>query len=692
MTGTSEAETGRDLACTLTAGIIRRVRTVAGESALERLLSIAGSTRTLAFLEDNNNWVTVEESMALFEAAAEVTGDPAIARHVGEDAVSQYSGTQVATVLRSLGSPEEMLRQIATVAAKFSTVSDMEIAELSPGRAVVHRSTRPPHPTPRALCEWAAGLLSAATMLYGVPPAAVRETQCQADGAGHCHFEVVWDDAIAARMANPEEHIVALEAQLVSLNARFETMYRAAGDLIADDDLASALDKITESSATAVRAQRYLLVVRPEPDAELEIHHRGFADADARAMADEVMHTEPAAAPATWLLADVRSHRHHYGRLLALFDHEQPVFPQERQALEHYARYAANALDRSIALVEARRGHEDTTALLDFARSLAGADSSHEVARRLAEAVPLLVDCDRVAVFLRQEGSDLLQCKATHNYPPALDAQMRGLRISRGESAPEMADELFDTSKAHPLYFGPESTSSFVQEMMRTFGSAAIVYVPIIARDNVLGVLSVSVTTNAARLRESRELQDRLSGIVAQAAVGLENGELIDRMSHQARHDALTGLANRTHFAERFRNALDGAREDGRPLGLFFVDLDNFKHINDEYGHATGDELLRQVSSRLLGTVRSLDTVARLGGDEFAIVLSQATLLTEVDAAAARVIEAFDRPFQIAGYALEVRASVGRALWPQDADELEELMHHADAAMYRAKRATRAVS
>jgi diguanylate cyclase (GGDEF)-like protein len=584
-----------------------------------------------------------------------------------------------------------MLRQIATVAAKFSTISEMEVLELGPGRALVERRTRPPLVAPRELCEWAAGLLSAAPMLYGVPPAAVRERQCQSDGHDRCVFEIEWDETVAARVANPEEHITALEGQIVSLNDRFEDMYRAAGDLIADDDLASALEKITERSTTAVRAQRYLLVVRPEPDAELEIHHRGFTDDEARAVAEQVLTTDPLAAPATWLLADIRSHRHHYGRLLALFDHEQPLFPQERQALEHYARYAANALDRSIALAESRRAHADTTALLDFARSLAGADSSAEVARRLAEAVPQLIDCDRVAVFLRQEGSDRLYCKATHNYPPALDAQMQGLRISPVGDRLERADELFESSKAHALFFGPESDLPFVREMMRTFGSQALVYTPIIARDNVLGVLSVAVISNPERLRESQELKDRLSGIVAQAAVGLENGELIDRMSHQARHDALTGLANRTHFAERFRHALDGAREDGRPLGLFFVDLDNFKHINDEYGHATGDELLRQVSSRLLGTVRSLDTVARLGGDEFAIVLSQVTLLSEVDAAAARVIEAFDRPFQIGEYSLDVRASVGRALWPQDADEIEELMHHADAAMYRAKRATRAI-
>ena len=684
-------DTGRDLACTLTAGIVRRVRAIAGENALPALLEIAGSERTLPFLEDNSNWISLSESVALFEAAAQVTGDPAIARHVGEDAVRQYAGTQVATVLRSLGSPEELLRQITVVAAKFSTISVIEIAELAPGRAVVHRTTRPPLPSPRVLCDWACGLLSAAPMLYGVPPAIVHETECQSRGDDQCVMEVAWDDAIAARVANPEEHIISLEAQLLSLNDRFESMYQAAGDLIADDDLASTLEKITDRSTTAVRAQRYLLVVRPEPGAEPQIHHRGFDEAAAHALADQVLTIDPADAPETWLLADIRSHRHHYGRLLALFDHEQQLFPTERQALQHYARYAANALDRSIALVEARRANEHTTALLNFARSLAGADSSTEVARRLADAVPQLVDCDRLVVFLRDE-SGYLTCQATRNYPPPLAAKMRKLRLAPDEIDHRDADKLFNPSTARTLFYGPDTDRPFVQRMMRTFGSKAIVYVPIIARENVLGVLTASVTDHPNRLHESRELQNRLSGIAAQAAVGLENGALIDRMSHQARHDALTGLANRTHFSERFGAALDAARQDSRPLGLFFVDLDNFKVINDEYGHATGDELLRQVSARLLGTVRALDTVARLGGDEFAIVLREIGDSSEVDIAADRVIQAFEHPFQIGVHALEVRASVGRALWPDDADELEALMHHADAAMYRAKRASRALS
>ena len=120
---------------------------MAGQRALPELLELSGSRRTLEFLEDNSNWISVDESIALFDAAAQVTGDPTIARHVGENAVRQYAGTQVATVLRSLGSPEELLRQITVVAGKFSTVSSMEIVELSPGHGMIRRMTVPPHPS-----------------------------------------------------------------------------------------------------------------------------------------------------------------------------------------------------------------------------------------------------------------------------------------------------------------------------------------------------------------------------------------------------------------------------------------------------------------------------------------------------------------------------------------------------------------
>ena len=132
--------------------------------------------------------------------------------------------------------------------------------------------------------------------------------------------------------------------------------------------------------------------------------------------------------------------------------------------------------------------------------------------------------------------------------------------------------------------------------------------------------------------------------------------------------------------------ALEAARESGEPVGLFFVDLDGFKAVNDEWGHPVGDELLCQVAARLLDTVRTGDTVARLGGDEFAIVLSGVSTQGELEAAAERVALAFELPFEIGGDRVAIAASVGRATWPEDASEIEALMRHADSDMYRAKR------
>jgi diguanylate cyclase (GGDEF)-like protein len=177
--------------------------------------------------------------------------------------------------------------------------------------------------------------------------------------------------------------------------------------------------------------------------------------------------------------------------------------------------------------------------------------------------------------------------------------------------------------------------------------------------------------------------------VVAQAATALQTARLVDTITHQAQHDDLTGLANRAALADRIECALESARQTNAPVSLFFVDLDGFKLINDKHGHPVGDEVLRLVADRLLGAVRSTDTVARLGGDEFGIVLADLSDLSEVDAASERVGAAFERPFVIDDMAFEVKASIGRAVWPQDASEIEGLMRHADDSMYRVKRAAK---
>ncbi len=158
------------------------------------------------------------------------------------------------------------------------------------------------------------------------------------------------------------------------------------------------------------------------------------------------------------------------------------------------------------------------------------------------------------------------------------------------------------------------------------------------------------------------------------------------QIEHMAHHDALTGLANRHVSKLRLAAAIAQARRSGEKVGVLFVDLDRFKHVNDALGHHVGDALLQSVSKRLLQLVREGDTVSRLGGDEFVVILNG---IGDAEAIAAlldtRLIPAMRQPHQVEGSALYVSCSVGVAIYPDHGDDMDTLMRHADAAMYQAK-------
>ncbi|MFH1059653.1 MAG: PAS domain S-box protein [Pseudomonadota bacterium] len=158
-----------------------------------------------------------------------------------------------------------------------------------------------------------------------------------------------------------------------------------------------------------------------------------------------------------------------------------------------------------------------------------------------------------------------------------------------------------------------------------------------------------------------------------------------EQISYQAYHDALTGLPNRQLFNDRLKVALAQAQRRGRGLAILFLDLDNFKTINDSLGHATGDLLLVEAAKRLVRWVRDEDTVARLGGDEFIMLLSA---VSEPDAAgqvAERILESLSEPMQVNDQELYITVSVGITLYPYDGLDPQTLISNADLAMYRAK-------
>jgi diguanylate cyclase (GGDEF)-like protein len=197
----------------------------------------------------------------------------------------------------------------------------------------------------------------------------------------------------------------------------------------------------------------------------------------------------------------------------------------------------------------------------------------------------------------------------------------------------------------------------------------------------------------AARQEAEREAAE---AILAKAELEQANAALKEevavhsrtqsRLSYLASHDPLTALPNRTLFTERLSEAIEVARSQSRKLALMYVDLDNFKYVNDTLGHAAGDALLKHVSARLRSELRSGEVAARMGGDEFAILQLSVDYPGQSRVLAERLIAKISQPFEIEDKQVFVGASIGITLFPDDADAVDVLHRNADLAMYRAKR------
>jgi diguanylate cyclase (GGDEF)-like protein len=658
-------------ACPLTAVLLARVRRLAGDTGVERLLREAQSTRTVEYLEDVGNWITFDEAIALWDAGEAITGDRMFARHVGEDALKFAGGTANAAVIRDLGSVEEDIRRLNVHSNRFSTVADLEAVVVRPGYAEVRAVAVHGFPRHRHHCEWTIGLLTLTSALFGLKPARVEHPACQAAGAADCRYHVSWENVDAAEQQEDGTQSAVLRGQVASLSQRLQGVFATVTDLISTDDLDDTLRRIADRAAHQVRAPRHLLAVRPSPAADVVCYHRGLDDHQAQAVAGAVFRAEEA--PQNWCVAEISSRQRKYGWLVALNKDGAEFLSGERELLELYARYAATALDNATALVEAR-------SLLDLARRLATAGTSEEVVQRLADAIPAVIDCDRVAVSLWDEDNQELVRRAVNTN--GRDEKMSVGRF-RPEDLPQLAAWL-----AHP---GPEPhfldmRTSPLKAPLSEVGAVASVAVPIATAKRFLGTVHVSVRERPDRLADTPELRDRLSGVAAHAMIALENGRLVDHITYQARHDQLTGLENRLAFGERITAATQQEAERARPFALFYIDLDRFKPVNDQFGHEVGDDLLRAVAERLRGCARPGDTVARLGGDEFAVIVEAIEDEAQLAPVAERFERAFAAPFVIDGHELIVESSIGRAVWPLDAADVEGLLRAADATMYRAKR------
>jgi diguanylate cyclase (GGDEF)-like protein len=675
------AEPAKHLCCSMTSVLLRLVRDRCGESGVSALLAQAPTSHDTAYLENLENWISLDEACGLLEAGAQITGEETFAQQVGAETLRQHAGTQVATLMRSLGSPEAVYQAVAQASSNVSTVTELETLETAPGEVVISAVARDGSTRRRLHCDWTTGLLSGPPILFGLPPARVRESECQARGDARCLYTVSWNAELAA--ADPQERITAMEAQLVAMSQRLQSAYATASDLVSIEDLDRVLHRIVERAANAVRAPGYVLALRASPEAEVQVYSHGIDDAEAATLAAATLE-EGVLVDHSALVVDVVSSRRAYGKLLACYPGNIDFSAQEREMLTLYAKHAAAVLDMATALDESARRHAQVSSLFSLSQALAQAGTSEEVAERLAVAVPEVVDCDGMAVWLWEDDLEQIRALASWARDSSRSARMRGLAVTTAQTP--LLGNLIDSQR--PVFFSGDSGDPLIDELMTELDLVALAVVPIVARNGFRGALSVSVSAQPERLLPSRELLEQLTGVAALAASAIENGRLVDKLHHRASHDDLTGLLNRVGFRQRIDAVIAGAEGRGEQVGLLFIDLNDFKDVNDRHSHELGDELLRQAAARLDSSARGGDEVARLGGDEFAIVLPDVSR-DQLRTAEERVRSVFCEPFRLRSVTATVGASVGGAIWPQDADVVAGLVQHADTAMYRDKARSR---
>lgn len=198
----------------------------------------------------------------------------------------------------------------------------------------------------------------------------------------------------------------------------------------------------------------------------------------------------------------------------------------------------------------------------------------------------------------------------------------------------------------------------------------------------VLAAITPCLLALLAGQWQTRLLRARCAQLQAALAAQRDTGMRLDFMAH---HDSLTGLPNRLQLQLRLEHGVAYARRHASLLAVLFVDIDRFKTINDTLGHDAGDQVLVQFAQRLRGCVREVDTVARHGGDEFIVLLTELRAGADAQQVADKITSAIAEPFVVNGDLLDVGASIGVAVYPDDDDDIETLIEKADLAMYAAK-------
>ena len=334
-------------------------------------------------------------------------------------------------------------------------------------------------------------------------------------------------------------------------------------------------------------------------------------------------------------------------------------------------------------LTDQHRAQRRAAAQHAVAQALAQSQSAQEAVDQVLVALGDALGFEMGAVWLVDEPARALRCAAFWQRSSIVVEEFRELTmrlaIPQGVSPLGRA---WESRRPSWTADAPAEDDFPRTEVAARAGLHGALWVPVISGGEVLGVLEFFS-------RAENPLDDAL--LATLSTVGNQIGEFLrrrraeDQLAHQALHDPLTGLPNRTVFVDRLRRALAHCSRSGRSVAVLFIDLDDFKAVNDTLGHQAGDELLADVAMRLGVTLRRAEMLARFGGDEFAILLEELEDAADAAGVAARVAAALKPPFVLDGSEHFVSGSVGITVTDDAGADPAELLRDADVAMYRAK-------
>jgi diguanylate cyclase (GGDEF)-like protein len=666
-------ETARETSGLTLRAILVHVRERGGEDAVLRVLERAGATGDPVEYEDPRRWWSYRLKIKLFEAAAEVLGDDRIGLAVARSVLTSSVGSAQRFVLSLAGGPSQLLRLVARANSKFSTAAEMRALRVRRGAARVDYRLFEQHEPSRHDCEYTRGLLMIAPAIFGLPLADVRHDTCQVRGAHACEYEVRWR---VRRRWWSRGRGSADDPMGVVMAAQLQHLQDTVGELVSARDPDQALATVADRAGYAVHAHAFLLRARPSPDQPPRVY--GFnltqADLDEYAKVGSVDGTGSSVG-ANRLLVPIASPEREYGHLMAFGDH---FLPTDRDLLASYANLTAVTLDALFALETAAARRRTAEGLLGLARALAAARSVEEVARVTVDAAAALMNADRACVMLFDDESKL-RVVAHHGWDPGYLDKLSTLVVTGEDTA---AVTRLRNDPRSPQTFDRDCPDAYLRGLLDDFGLNHIATVGIARPGRVYGalILGFEAPGNTA---SGREFAPHATGLADQAATAVHSCELLEQTMRLAHADPLTGVPNRRAFMSQLAAAVQSG-----PGAVLFLDLNGFKQINDNFGHAAGDELLVASATRLRAAVRAEDMVARLAGDEFVVLTRGCVSETMLAELRDRTATAFATPVDLLGQEVTVRASIGSTTF-HAGENSEEVLHRADLAMYEAKATTR---